>query len=394
MAEITAPACKLGIDSIDNAESDIGRLLLAAWDKGPSPAVLKSSSGFIEVSGGNNISNKQTTSDESTKDTHDNAGNKSTPENTASSSDKKEYYSHIYSILESFNLMRLVCEEDDKPGTEQSGNSNSDTSNNVESDTTQNQKQSQAVNIVTVKVGIKGVGYTEWKVAFRPNAIINSALNSIKKGKFKEARDAASKDLEVSGLVPLSAETYIEGNNVKKDINPPFIGHCNFAILAGAEDNDTRGDSELAVAITPYLASTLKPNKRIIVKAVYEILDLKGLTGGLLGEVALDVKNAVKDQVVGNDSSSRWGSRDDSGGNVNAGVADKLNEFLKKKFSKVSGNEERYQLYLSIAKFVTAALSKNYIAFKEMAVLKYSAENHSKLAGLIEDNTHGDLIWY
>lgn len=386
MSEITTPVCKLSIDSIDSADGNIGRLLLAAWDKGPSPAVLKSPSGFIEVNSGNNTNSKQTTPDENAK---------YTPEDTEQSSDKKESYSHIYSILESFNLMRLVCEENDKSGAEQSGNSNSDTTNNAKSDTAQDSKQSSVtVNTFTVKVGIKGVGYTEWKVAFRSNAIINDALNNVKKGKFKEARDIASKDLEVSGLVPLSAETYIEGNDVKKNVNPPFIGHCNFAMLAGADNDDTKGDSELAIAITPYLASTLKPNKSIIIKAVYEILDLNGLTGGLLGEVALDVKNAVKDQIVGNDSSSRWSGRDDNSGNVNADVADKLNEFLKKKFSKTSGNEERYQLYLSMAKFVQNALSKKYITFKVMAVNNNSAKNHNDLQSKIDGAVSNDLIWY
>ena len=342
---------ELSISSPDERFSNEGKMLKSMWMLGPSKAVI--SKGVITDLGntGSDTSGNENTGDASA----DNKGQSKTD---------NEAFCHTYSILEAFSHLHKLYEDSTGKDSNQQSNDNSGKDNEVEV----GKFSYSEGNVYEFNVGIEDEGYTTWKVAIDSRADIGSVKNSIRAKKFKEAYNIASKSVKSDGLVPLSCTTYIRKDpGGKKDIQPPFIGHCRYAIDSGYESEyRSSGDKDgltLCLAVAPINGRTKKPDEDVVIQAVYNVTG--DITGGVLGKLAASATSKIRDKALGTDSSNRYRDSDDKDSEDNQ--SDELSDWLHKKFRCV-GDHTMYNNFKSLREFIKKQVAAGNLELEALFV--------------------------
>lgn len=346
---------ELSISSPDERFSNEGKMLKSMWMLGPSKAVI--SKGVITDLG-------NTGSETSNTDNNDNTGDASADNKDQSTNTNSESFCHTYSILEAFSHLHKLYEDSAGKDSNQQSNDNGGEDNEVKV----GKFSYSEGNVYEFNVGIVDEGYTTWKVAIDSRADIGSVKNSIRAKKFKEAYNIASKSVKSDGLVPLSCTTYIRKDpGGKKDIQPPFIGHCRYAIDSGYESEyRSSGDKDgltLCLAVAPINGRTKKPDEDVVIQAVYNVTG--DITGGVLGKLAASATSKIRDKALGTDSSNRYRDSDDKDSEDNQ--SDELSDWLHKKFRCV-GDHTMYNNFKSLREFIKKQVAAGNLELEALFV--------------------------
>ena len=346
---------ELSISSPDERFSNEGKMLKSMWMLGPSKAVI--SKGVITDLG-------NTGSETSNNDNNDNTGDASADNKEQSTNTNSEAFCHTYSILEAFSHLHKLYEDSAGEDSNQQSNDNGDKDNEA-----QVGKFSYSEgNVYEFNVGIVDEGYTTWKVAIDSRADAGSVKNAIRAKKFKEAYNIASKSVKSDGLVPLSCTTYIrKAPGGKKDIQPPFIGHCRYAIDSGYESEyRSSGDKDgltLCLAVAPINGRTKKPDEDVVIQAVYNVTG--DITGGVIGKLAASAASKIRDKALGTDSSNRYRDSDDK--DSEESQSDELSDWLHKKFRCV-GDHTMYNNFKSLREFIKKQVAAGNLELEALFV--------------------------
>ena len=344
---------ELSISSPDERFSNEGKMLKSMWMLGPSKAVI--SKGVITDLG-------NTGGDAS--DSNDNTSDASADNKEQSTSTNSESFCHTYSILEAFSHLHKLYEDSTSEDSNQQSNDNGDKDNEAQV----GKFSYSAGNVYEFNVGIVDEGYTTWKVAIDSRADAGSVKNAIRAKKFKEAYNIASKSVKSDGLVPLSCTTYIrKAPGGKKDIQPPFIGHCRYAIDSGYESEyRSSGDKDgltLCLAVAPINGRTKKPDEDVVIQAVYNVTG--DITGGVIGKLAASATSKIRDKALGTDSSNRYRDSDDKDSEENQ--SDELSDWLHKKFRCV-GDHTMYNNFKSLREFIKKQVAAGNLELEALFV--------------------------
>ena len=344
---------ELSISSPDERFSNEGKMLKSMWMLGPSKAVI--SKGVITDLG-------NTGGDAS--DSNDNTSDASADNKEQSTSTNSESFCHTYSILEAFSHLHKLYEDSTSEDSNQQSNDNGDKDNEAQV----GKFSYSAGNVYEFNVGIVDEGYTTWKVAIDSRADAGSVKNAIRAKKFKEAYNIASKSVKSDGLVPLSCTTYIrKAPGGKKDIQPPFIGHCRYAIDSGYESEyRSSGDKDgltLCLAVAPINGRTKKPDEDVVIQAVYNVTG--DITGGVIGKLAASATSKIRDKALGADSSSRYKDYDDK--DSEESQSDELSDWLHKKFRCV-GDHTMYNNFKSLREFIKKQVAAGNLELEALFV--------------------------
>lgn len=345
---------ELSISSPDERFSNEGKMLKSMWMLGPSKAVI--SKGVITDLG-------NTGSETSNTDNNENTGDASTDNKEQSTNTNSEAFCHTYSILEAFSHLHKLYEDGSGEDSNQQSNDNSGKDNEVEV----GKFSYSEGNVYEFNVGIVDEGYTTWKVAIDSRSDAGSVINAIRAKKFKEAYNIASKSVKSDGLVPLSCTTYIRKDpGGKKDIQPPFIGHCRYAIDSGYESEyRSSGDKDgltLCLAVAPINGRTKKPDEDVVIQAVYNVTG--DITGGVIGKLAASATSKIRDKALGTDS-SRYKDSDDKDSEDNQ--SDELSDWLHKKFRCV-GDHTMYNNFKSLREFIKKQVAAGNLELEALFV--------------------------
>lgn len=343
---------ELSISSPDERFSNEGKMLKSMWMLGPSKAVI--SKGVITDLG-------NTGSD--TSDNNDNTSDSSTDNKEQSTNTNSEAFCHTYSILEAFSHLHKLYEDSEGKDSNQQGNDNGGTDDEVKV----GKFSYSEGNVYEFNVGIEDEGYTTWKVAIDSRADAGSVKNAIRAKKFKEAYNIASKSVKSDGLVPLSCTTYIRKAPCgKKDIQPPFIGHCRYAIDSGYESEyRSSGDKDgltLCLAVAPINGRTKKPDEDVVIQAVYNVTG--DITGGVIGKLAASATSKIRDKALGTDS-NRYKDSDDK--DSEESQSDELSDWLHKKFRCV-GDHTMYNNFKSLREFIKKQVAAGNLELEALFV--------------------------
>ena len=343
---------ELSISSTDERFSNEGKMLKSMWMLGPSKAVI--SKGVITDLG-------NTGSD--TSDNNDNTSDSSTDNKEQSTNTNSEAFCHTYSILEAFSHLHKLYEDSEGKDSNQQGNDNGGTDDEVKV----GKFSYSEGNVYEFNVGIEDEGYTTWKVAIDSRADAGSVKNAIRAKKFKEAYNIASKSVKSDGLVPLSCTTYIRKAPCgKKDIQPPFIGHCRYAIDSGYESEyRSSGDKDgltLCLAVAPINGRTKKPDEDVVIQAVYNVTG--DITGGVIGKLAASATSKIRDKALGTDS-NRYKDSDDK--DSEESQSDELSDWLHKKFRCV-GDHTMYNNFKSLREFIKKQVAAGNLELEALFV--------------------------
>lgn len=342
---------ELSIASPDERFSNEGKMLKSMWMLGPSKAVI--SKGVITDLGntGSDTSDNENTGDASA-------------DNKEQSTTDNEAFCHTYSILEAFSHLHKLYEDSSGEDSNQQSNDNGGKDNEVEV----GKFSYSEGNVYEFNVGIVDEGYTTWKVAIDSRSDAGSVMNAIRAKKFKEAYNIASKSVKSDGLVPLSCTTYIRKDpGGKKDIQPPFIGHCRYAIDSGYESEyRSSGDKDgltLCLAVAPINGRTKKPDEDVVIQAVYNVTG--DITGGVIGKLAASATSKIRDKALGADSSNRYRDSDDKDNEENK--SDELSDWLHKKFRCV-GDHTMYNNFRSLREFIKKQVAAGNLELEALFV--------------------------
>lgn len=346
---------EISISSPDERFSNEGKMLKSMWMLGPSKAVI--SKGVITDLG-------NTGSDTSNTDNNENTGDASTDNKEQSTNTGSESFRHTYSILEAFSHLHKLYEDSTSEDSNNQSNDNGGKDNEVEV----GKFSYSAGNVYEFNVGIEDEGYTTWKVAIDSRSDIGSVKNAIRAKKFKEAYNIASKSVKSDGLVPLSCTTYIRKDpGGKKDIQPPFIGHCRYAIDSGYESEyRSSGDKDgltLCLAVAPINGRTKKPDEDVVIQAVYNVTG--DITGGVIGKLAASATSKIRDKALGTDSSKRYRDSDDK--DSEESQSDELSDWLHKKFRCV-GDHTMYNNFRSLREFIKKQVAAGNLELEALFV--------------------------
>lgn len=346
---------EISISSPDERFSNEGKMLKSMWMLGPSKAVI--SKGVITDLG-------NTGSDTSNTDNNENTGDASTDNKEQSTNTGSESFRHTYSILEAFSHLHKLYEDSTSEDSNNQSNDNGGKDNEVEV----GKFSYSAGNVYEFNVGIEDEGYTTWKVAIDTRADAGSVKNAIRAKKFKEAYNIASKSVKSDGLVPLSCTTYIRKDpGGKKDIQPPFIGHCRYAIDSGYESEyRSSGDKDgltLCLAVAPINGRTKKPDEDVVIQAVYNVTG--DITGGVIGKLAASATSKIRDKALGTDSSNRYRDSDDK--DSEESQSDELSDWLHKKFRCV-GDHTMYNNFRSLREFIKKQVAAGNLELEALFV--------------------------
>ena len=294
-------------------------------------------------------SKEQSGSESDSESSEDNSQSDNGNNGESSGQGNSEESHESYSILNAYNKMHLMYEDDEPSGdnsdssSQSEGDSSSDSSADSKSDDSSdtgdksddksdtgdkddnksdedNEKESNSFhpgNELYVQVLLKGEGCTVWHIQLdRRISSLGKVVNQLASKSFKAAVNEAKKGLKVDGLVPLSATTYL-----KKDAPAgiPFIGHCQYAMDSGSEHAEDDANN-VVIAVAPIDGVTKRPSEKIIYKSVH---DINGdFTDGVLPFLA-DLKNnsTVNDKIKVKDKNG-----DEEEVTVSKAVSDWLND--------------------------------------------------------------------
>lgn len=209
----------------------------------------------------------------------------------------------------------------------------------------------------TFKLEMENEGFTEWTVLFDSRADVETAKNAIRAKKFKAAMQAASKDLESDGLVPIKARTCIyQITDFRKMPAPNFIGHCRYAFDSGSDEDTSEDNLTICLAVAPINAATNKPDNKTVIQAVYNVTG--DITGGKIGQLAAALDKKIRDYADG--KSSRGYDDDDK--DSEESMSEELSKYLHNAFRCV-GDHTMYKNYLAIRKFLSKQIAAKNIEF-------------------------------
>ena len=440
--------CEYSIASVENRFSNEGKILKSMWMLGPSKAVL-SNGKFEDAKQAEENTNQENepnkegenpTEGEQNKEQAPIENSKESPNETQSADKGKESYLHHYSILEAFSNMYLVyergndnssseikskfidavnkmsnkanskqssdskqntpSEETDKKSNNDVKSDEQDTNDNKDKQDPENQPKEDEENKFeegepyAFNIGIDGEGFTEWVVAIDKRADANAVKAAIKSKKFKQAYQIASLKTKSDGLVPLSCTTYIEkAPDGKKNIQPPFIGRCRYAIDSGSEGeldaNDNKGEDDegghikgardtdikegltLCLAVAPINGRTKKADEDVVIQAVYNVTG--DITGGVIGRLAASATAKIRDKALGTDSNGgRYRDSEDKDSEENQ--SDQLSDWLHKKFRCV-GDHTMYNNFKKLREFIKKQVAAGNLELEALFVGKGKADS-------------------
>lgn len=209
----------------------------------------------------------------------------------------------------------------------------------------------------TFRLEMQNEGFTEWTVLFDSRADVETAKNAIRAKKFKAAMQAASKDLESDGLVPIKARTCIyQITDFRKMPAPNFIGHCRYAFDSGSDEDTSEDNLTICLAVAPINAATNKPDSKTVIQAVYNVTG--DITGGKVGQLAAAISKKLRDTADG--KSSRGYDDDDK--DSEQSMSEELSKYLHNAFRCV-GDHTMYKNYLAIRKFLSKQIAAKNIEF-------------------------------
>jgi hypothetical protein len=209
----------------------------------------------------------------------------------------------------------------------------------------------------TFRLEMPNEGFTEWTVLFDSRADVETAKNAIRAKKFKAAMQAASKDLESDGLVPIKARTCIyQITDFRKMPAPNFIGHCRYAFDSGSDEDTSEDNLTICLAVAPINAATNKPDSKTVIQAVYNVTG--DITGGKVGQLAAAISKKLRDTA---DGKSDRGYDDDDKDNEKS-MSEELSKYLHNAFRCV-GDQTMYKNYLTIRKFLSKQIAAKNIEF-------------------------------
>lgn len=313
-------ACEYTLDEEDR-NSAIGRYIKNAWIIGPSKAVKSFGKIILE-------------------DKAPSSSNKSTSNTKSNTDDNKK---ESYSIFNSNLSLRYNTK------FEADGKSSSEV---------------PVFSSFTVKVGIEGNGYTEWKVLLKNLNALIPVKTAIKAGAFKEAYNFASNDKESDGLIVVSVKTFIANNTDTRECLPPFMGHCRYGFDAGSEDTNIDANT-ICLAIAPIDAKNNKPSQDLIFRSTYSVVG--DITDGILGDILNFAKDATKkvgSQVIPGLSSGSDRRYSDDKESDEQKATNKLSDFLHKKF-KCVGDQNMYPQFKQICDYIKRNVSNKRLEYME-----------------------------
>lgn len=210
----------------------------------------------------------------------------------------------------------------------------------------------------TFKLEMENEGFTEWTVLFDSRADVETAKNAIRAKKFKAAMQAASKDLESDGLVPIKARTCIyEIKDFRKMPAPNFIGHCRYAFDSGSDEDTSEDNLTICLAVAPINAATNKPDNKTVIQAIYNVTG--DITGGKIGQLGAAISKKLRDHA---DGKRNYGGYDDDDKDSEKSLSEELSKYLHNAFRCV-GDHTMYKNYLAIRKFLSKQIAAKNIEF-------------------------------
>ena len=297
---------------------------------------------------------------------------------TASTNDS--FIRRHYSIVEAYSKLHVFNEDDPAPAPQSSDassssgdNSNSDSSSqqsSVDSNPTPAQQQTQtsddqnkqknpedpkeATNdehtTLRVKVALQNEGYSIWTIKLDSSVNADKVIAALKSGSFSAAYALAAKQSGPASFIISKLETAVSNNN-EATVHAPFIGRCRYAMDSGT-GKDSSEDNTVCIAVAPIDGRTSKPSEKIVLKVLYNVINMSSLTDGKVKKADDKVDDKEKDKE--NDRGS-WGKDRD-------GEANALSKWLNDKF-KCDGDSESFNNFLKLRAFVKEQIGKKNLEF-------------------------------
>lgn len=370
--------CEMSISSYEDRFGKNGKILKNAFSLGPSKAAL----------GDGKILESQDEPQPAPA-----AGDKPAPAADSQKSDQgtqseqnatNDSYTRVntFSLLEAYSNMSLIFERgansrqtqqnnaeqgeqpkqdessDEKPKNSEEPKDSEETKDKAENEEEPARQDSFTPGeTYTFKLEMENEGFTEWTVLFDSRADVETAKNAIRAKKFKAAMQAASKDLESDGLVPIKARTCIyEIKDFRKMPAPNFIGHCRYAFDSGSDEDTSEDNLTICLAVAPINAATNKPDNKTVIQAIYNVTG--DITGGKIGQLAAALDKKIRDYADG--KSSRGYDDDDK--DSEESMSEELSKYLHNAFRCV-GDHTMYKNYLAIRKFLSKQIAAKNIEF-------------------------------
>jgi hypothetical protein len=300
------------------------KALRSVFLKGPSPSVI--SKGAITV-----------------KEIRSNGGQPE-PEPDNPPEPQQESYSIRNAYL---NYVRLF-EADGEDDTDDQGGSDDSDGDQEESDDQPSSVEFKPLrgSTINVKVALEDYGYSIWTL--KPHEglsdSLDSIINKLKSGKFKEAYNDANKATKSVGFIPIEVETFMnkpgDGNII------PFIGRCRFAIDSGdvpdssntTSDEDQLPDTTVTFAMAPLDGNNQnKPSEDMVYKVDFMVKDADAFTDNKLSTVLQKIK-----ALTNNDD-----QRDET--------QSELSKYLNSMFKP--GDSSKFEEFLKIENYIKEHLS-------------------------------------
>lgn len=217
-----------------------------------------------------------------------------------------------------------------------------------------------------VNVMLPKEGCTKWHLVLdrKAESSLSKIINALKSKNFKSAYQIASQNTKTNGLLPISAETYL---NTKALCGIPFIGYCRYGFGAGSEQD--KADTTVAITVAPIDYKTKSVDDENVFKVAYEVVG--DISDGAVDELA----QSIKAKLTNKDSS-------DSKTDASATVIDKLHQYLENKF-KCSGDYTMYKDFVNIRNFVKSKLNAHAleISIQESDTVQEFANNEANKSG-------------
>lgn len=294
---------------------------------------------------------------------------------TASTNDS--FIRQHYSIVEAYSKLHVFNEDDPAPAP-QSSDAGSNSGNNSSSDSSSQQSSAdsnpapaqqqmqtsddqnkpedpkEATNdehtTLRVKVALQNEGYSIWTIKLDSSVNVDKVRAALKSGSFSAAYALAAKQAGPASFIISKLETVVS-NDSEATVHAPFIGRCRYAMDSGT-GKDSSEDNTVCIAVAPIDGRTSKPSEKIMLKVLYNVINMSSLTGGKVKKADDKVDDKEKDKE--NDRGS-WGKDRD-------GEANALSKWLNDKF-KCDGDSESFNNFLKLRAFVKEQIGKKNLEF-------------------------------
>lgn len=406
-ASVTFISIAKDIKSISkNLDNDSGKALLLMFKHGPSKSVLKHGEITVEpvadfpIDTDNYVSDSEDNSDSDKSDSSDNSSNNSSDNSSGGSTTSSRPSSNIPSIRQGRNLPRQGSSSVSSVNSSLVRNNYSilDAYNNIhqineedsatEPNSTNEPDKISVGSFLRVRVELKEEGYTDWYIALDTaissnGNLLHSVENSLKSGRFINAYNDANSAVKTKhlGLAPVAMQTFLYE---KPYCGIPWMGHCNYAIGAGADDGNAAFHDIITLSVVPEnINEGQRPSKDMLFLARFQIKDVSAVSSGFL-DFIYDFVGSNVDWLLGEKQiADRIDTSDKSKDPSTA-----INKFLTgRKFGKdAAGTSEKYDSFLKIRKWVKENVDKKAFIYLDESIkgrpvsdtVKEYSQQHSK----------------